>query len=198
MNLNMKMFYTISGYGRGWVFSARDLMKSYPRELIDNTLSDLAEMGKIRRIMRGLYDYPKYSELLNQYLSPDIDQAARALARKFNWRIEISGESALNMLGISNQIPGRYIYLSDGPSKSYDIMGTDLEFKHSSLKDIGFKYKESSLLTQAIKALGKDHLYPNFIKKIRDTIEPKMYNRILKDTQSTTGWIYENIKEICT
>lgn len=190
-------FFFIAGHGRGWGFSSRDLMQKFTRQQADNLLSDLSAQGKIRRIARGMYDYPKYSEFLGKELSPDIDQVARAYARKFNWRIEISGDSALNYFGLSTQVPGTYIYLSDGASKSYDIMGTTLKFKKSQLKNIGFKYSESSLIVQALNALGKEHITDNVIKKIREQIDPKKYEKILKDTQSSTVWIYERIKVIC-
>ncbi len=190
-------FYFIAGHGRGWAFSSRDLMKKFNRQQADNLLSDLTAQGKIRRVARGIYDYPKYSKLLSKELGPDIDQVARAYARKFNWRIEISGESALNYFGLSTQVQGTYIYLSDGPNKSYDILGTTLKFKKSSLKNIGFKYRESSLIVQALNALGKEHVNSSVIHKIREQIDPKKYDKILKDTQSTTVWIYESIKAIC-
>ena len=80
---------------------------------------------------------------------------------------------------------------------SSDIMGTTLEFKKSSLKNIGFKYKESSLIVQALKALGQEYVSSATIKKIRDQIDEKMYDKILKDTKTATSWIYEIIKEIC-
>ena len=198
MELYNKAFYFISGHGRGWSFSPTDLMAKFSRQQVDSILSDLTKAGKIRRISRGIYDYPKYSEFLEMYLSPDIDEVARAYARKFNWRIEVSGDSALNILNLSTQIQAKYIYLSDGPSKSYNILDkTTLEFRKSVLKDIGFKYKESSLIVQALKALGKTHINDQVVSKIRKQIEPKMYAKILKDTQSTTTWIYEIIKVIC-
>ncbi len=190
-------FYFIAGHGRGWAFSSSDLLEKFSRSQADNLLSELVKQGKIRRVTRGIYDYPKYSELLKQTLSPDIDQVARAFARKFNWRIEVSGESALNMLGLSTQVVAKYIYLSDGPNRSYDIMGTTLEFKKSSLKNIGFKYKESSLIVQALKALGQENVTQSTIRKIREQIDEKMYDKILKDTKTATSWIYETIKEIC-
>jgi len=196
-NLYDNAFYFISGHGRGWAFSANDLLKKFSRQQADNVLSDLVKEGKIRRVCRGMYDYPKYSEFLKQDLSPDIDQVARAFARKFNWRIEILGDAALNMLGLSTQVVAKYVYLSDGPSRTYDILGTTLEFKKSSLKNIGFKYKESSLIVQALKALGKERITEDVIEIIRKRIEPKMYSKILKDTQSSTVWIYEAIKQIC-
>lgn len=192
-----RVFYFITGHGRGWAFSSKDLLEKFNRSQADNLLSELVKKGKIRRIARGIYDYPKYSELLQKTLGPDIDQVARAIARKFNWRIEISGESALNLLGLSTQVPAKYVYLSDGPNKTYDIMGTTLEFKKSSLKNIGFKHRESSLIVQALKALGRDRITNETIKKIRTKIDEKGCNKILKDTKTTTDWIYETIKKIC-
>lgn len=194
-NISESIFYFIAGHGRGWAFSSSDLAGRFARQQIDNTLSDLAETGKIRRVARGLYDYPRFSDLLQKTLSPDIDQVANACARKFNWRIEVSGESALNLLGLSTQIPAQYVYLSDGPSKSYDVMSVQLNFKKSTLKDIGFKHRESTLIVQALKALGKEHLSAEVFAKIREQIDPKSYSKILRDTQGSTGWIYEAIKK---
>ncbi len=196
-NISESIFYFIAGHGRGWAFSSSDLAGRFARQQIDNALSDLAEASKIRRVARGLYDYPRFSDLLQKTLSPDIDQVAIGYARKFNWRIEISGDSALNLLGLSSQIPAQYLYLSDGPSKSYDVMGVALNFKKSSLKDIGFKHRESTLIVQALKTLGKEHLSNDVFAKIREQIDPKNYSKILRDTQGSTGWIYGAIKEIC-
>jgi hypothetical protein len=144
-----------------------------------------------------MYDYPKYSSFLNQELSPDIDGIARALARKFNWTIEISGESALNYLNLSTQVTGNYIYLSSGPSRSYKIGNTTLKFRHRALKNIGFKYQESSLLVQALKSLGEVHVTDEVKNKLIEWLDIKKCNKILKDTKTATTWIYELIKEIC-
>ena len=198
MKLYEKVFYFILGHGRGWAFSSNDLINKFDRQQIDSTLSDLVKEKKIRRVSRGIYDYPKYSKLLQKELSPDIEQVARAIGRKFNWRIEVSGESALNILNLSTQIQAKYIYLSDGPNKSYKLFNdVEIEFKKSVLKDIGFRYKESSLIVQALKSLGKEHITDEIIEKIKEQIEPKMHEKILNDTQSTTVWVYEIIKQIC-
>lgn len=190
-------YYFIAGHGRGWAFSSSDLLGRYSRQQADSLLSELARSGKIRRVARGLYDYLGYSELLGKELSPDIDQVARACARKFNWRIEVAGETALNLLGLSTQIPASYAYLSDGPNRRYDILGQTLEFKKSALKHIGFKYRESALMVQALKALGKEHVTKTMINKLRQQIEPSLRDKILKDAKSATGWIYEVIQTVC-
>ncbi len=145
----------------------------------------------------GIYDYPGYSKMLDKTLSPDMDQVARAFARKFNWRLEVAGETALNLLGLSTQLPANYVYLSDGPSRRYNILGQTLEFKKSALKNIGFKYRESMLIVQALKTLGKDHVSPDIKAKIRRCLLPGQCIKVLRDIKSATGWIYEVIVEIC-
>ena len=187
----------IYGHGKGWVFSKSDFIETISNENITKALSTLENEKKIRRIDRGMYDYPKYSELLQQDLSPDIDQVAQAYARKFNWRIQVSGDAALNILGLSTQVPGRFIYLSDGPNRKYQIFNTTLEFKKSALKESGFKYSLSSLIVQAVKALGKDRITSSIIDKFKSKIDYKMNEKILKDTASSTTWVYEVIKQIC-
>ncbi len=196
-NIENKAFSFIIGHGRGWAFSSSDLMHILSRQQIDNILSDLMQKQKIRRVCRGMYDYPKYSTLLEQELSPDIDQVARAFARKFNWRIAPSGESALNLLGLSTQVPGKYVYLSDGPNRSYKIGNTSLEFKKRVLKEIGFKYAQSSLIVQALRSLGKENISTEIIANIQSQIDEKSCAKILKDTKGVTDWIYETIKLIC-
>ena len=198
MKLYEKIFDFISKHERGWAFSSNDLIHKFSRQEIDNTLSDLVKQGKIRRVSRGIYDYPKYSELLKTELSPDIEQVAHAYARKFNWQIEASGDTALNILGLSTQVAANYLYLSSGPSKKYKLLNnTNLEFKKSALKNIGFEYKESSLIVQALNTLGKENITDETIAKIKKQIDEKMYEKILKDTTTSTQWIYDAIKKIC-
>lgn len=193
-----KVLSRIYGRGKGWAFSSNDFVTEFNRNQVDNALSDLTKDGKIRRVCRGIYDYPKYSVLLKQQLSPDFDQVAQALARKFNWRIQPSGDAALNLLGLSTQVPGRIVYLSDGPNRKYSLGSYTLEFKKSALKDVGFKHKESELVVQAIKALGKDQASKIPIENIRKQLDMSKGKQIIKDTKSVTSWIYDYIKQIYT
>jgi hypothetical protein len=195
--IDSKIINRIYGYGRGWSFLQNDFADLGSSEATRKSLSRLAQAGKIRRVMRGIYDYPKFSKLLNQQLSPDIQQVAFALARKFNWRIIPTGNTALNILGVSTQIPGRYVYLCDGVNRTYQIDNVTLEFKKTVLKEIGFKHQESTLLVQAIKTLGKEQISTEIIQKLRSNYSDNMCTKILKDTRVTTSWIYEFIKQIC-
>ena len=195
--IETKILSRIYGRGRGWAFTKVDFVADFGEVNIHHALSSLARAGKIRRVSHGVYDYPSQSALLGKPLSPAIDQVAQALARKFNWRIQPSGDAALNLLRLSTQVPGRWIYLTDGPSRQYVIGKHTLVFKKSALKDAGFKYRESGLVVQALKALGKDRVGQSVVITIRQELGPALCARVLRDTRAVTGWIYEIIKQAC-
>jgi hypothetical protein len=192
-----KILSRVYGRGRGWAFTKTDFVTEFDETNVHKALSSLTKSGKIRRVLHGVYDYPRYSDLLSTELAPDLDQVARALARKFNWRIQPSGDAALNLLGLSTQVPGRWVYLSDGPDRDYSVGNNVLAFKKTALKDVGFRYPESGLVVQALKALGRSRVDLAVIEKIRAQISAKGCQRMLKDTRSVTGWVYDAIKQIC-
>jgi len=195
--IDKKILSRIHGRGRGWAFTKTDFVAEFGAANIHQALSTLERGGKIRRVCRGVYDYPRQSTLLGQTLSPDIDQVAQALARKFNWRILPSGDAALNLLALSTQVPARWVYLSDGPNRQYTIGTRTLAFRKSALKDTGFQYRESGLVVQALKALGKDRVEPATVSALRHRFDTRQCARILKDTRAVTGWVYQTIKQIC-
>jgi hypothetical protein len=186
----------IYGNGRGWAFSQADFADLGSRSAVDLTLHRKEKEGLIRRAIRGIYDYPRHSDLLQETLSPDIDQVAHALARKFAWRIQPDGATAQNLLGLSTQVPARVVYLSDGPNRSFSIGKTSLAFEHSTLKEAGFKLRESRLLVQALKAFGEDRISPTVISQIRKQFKPALRQKILVDTKTATGWVYAAIQRI--
>jgi hypothetical protein len=107
-----KILSRIYGNGRGWAFSQADFADLAARSTIDSALHRREREGLIRRVIRGIYDYPRHSKALGGPTSPNIDQVAHALARKFAWRIQPDGATAQNLLGLSTQVPARAVYLS--------------------------------------------------------------------------------------
>ena len=197
-SVDNKVVTRIYGHGRGWVFTQVDFADLAPRETVDWVLHTLEKRGTIRRVIRGVYDYPETSKLLNEVLPPDMGGLAGALARKFGWRIAPSGETALNMLGLSTQVPARYVFMTNGRSSTYKVGNRELAFKRSSLKESGFALPESTLLVQALRALGKDPLTPEQAGRIRQALGRTSCRRILRDTRSATGWIHKLIRQVCT
>jgi hypothetical protein len=191
-----KIISRVYGNGRGWAFSQADFADLGLRSTIDSALRRRAAEGVIRRVIRGIYDYPRYSRALHGPSSPDIDQMAQALARKFGWRIQPDGATAQNLLSLSTQIPARAVYLSDGPNRSYTIGKTSLAFEHTALKEAVFRMPESRLVVQALKAYGEDRITPKIVAKIRKKFPLALRQRMLRDTKTATGWVYAVIQDI--
>lgn len=197
LSTKRKISLRIYGNRRGWAFSQKDFTTIGNRSTIDVALHTLAKEGEIRRVIRGIYDYPRFSKNMNQQLGPDIDQVARALARKFNWSIEPSGPAALNILGLSTQVAGKYSYHSNGPDRSYNIGRIELSFRKTSTKEIGFKYHESAIIVRALKSLGKERISAESIVKIQRWLDISLRSKVLRDTGTVSGWIFDAIRKIC-
>ena len=191
-----KVSARIYGKGRGWVFSQKDFMDLAGTSTIHWALYELAQAGTTRRVLRGIYDYPRFSELVNNQMPPNIHQVANALSRKFGWRIQPNGSAALNLLDLSTQVPGKFLYYSDGPSRDYQIGKTPLVFKHQALKDAVRDY-ETAVLIQGLKELGPDRINDDIVHTMRDWLSVKKRKGVLKEARGATVWVYEVLKKIC-
>lgn len=186
----------IYGRGRGWAFSPNDFKKDFKAWEINNSLEDLANEGKIRRICRGLYDYPLYSKILEKFVAADMEQVAKAIARKFAWRIQPTGETALTYLGLSSQIASKYIYFSDGPSKEYIIFNQVLEFKHHTFREASIADTDTMLVVQAIKSIGEKNITSDFLHRLTGRFSGRQWNKIKRNSTGAPVWVYKIISDI--
>jgi len=194
-SIENKIVNRIYGNGRGWAFSKKDFLDMADDGAIRLSLMRLTNRETIRRIIPGIYDYPRFSELLQETLGPDLDQIAHALERKFGWRIQPSGNTALNLLGLSTQVPAQAVYLSDGPPKTYEIGRRKLTFNKKALKESGFRHRESELVVQALKELGRERMDEAFRKKLRQALPSDTWPKLVRDTRSATAWVHEIIRK---
>lgn len=195
-SIDNKLVSRIYGNQRGWAFSKNDFLDLGSDAAIRKALSRLEAKGTIRRVLRGVYDYPRISTLLDQPMGPDLDELASALARKSGWRIQPSENTALNLLGLSTQVPAQSVYLSDGSSKSYEVGNRQLVFKKRSLKESGFKHRESELVVQALKALGQERIDAEVRQKLSKKWTPDFWQKILRDTKTAPAWVHDAIRKI--
>lgn len=178
------------------VFFISDFSDIGKYDSVKKAVQRLEQKGTILRVIDGLYTTPKYSRLSGELIHPSINDIAQALARKFGWTIIPTGDTCLNMLGLSTQMPAHYEYLSDGPYRKYCIYGLEVSFKHTTNKEITHLSYKSSLIVQALKALGKNSIGSYNIQKIRSILNEEEKNRMLDECKTVTSWVYEKIKEI--
>jgi predicted transcriptional regulator of viral defense system len=138
----------------GWVFTPREFAALGSRAAIDQTLSRLHRAGKIRRLARGIYEFPRVHPHIG-VLSPSSEAVARAVAARTQSRIMVSGATALNLLGLSTQVPVQNLYLTEGPSSTVRIGNQTVTLKHVAPSKIIGAGTEAGIIIQAVRSFGQ-------------------------------------------
>jgi len=191
-----RILQRIYGHGRGWVFIPKDFLDIASYAAVRQSFSRLKQQGTIRRLMQGVYDYPSFSTLLNAQSSPDPDAIARTIARANGWTILPTGDTALNLMGLSTQVPAQYQYFSDGPSKRYDWQGGTLVFKHRTNKETTILSHRTALLVQVLKSLGESGIDAAVMAALREKFSTQDLNLALREARYATSWVYNAIKQL--
>lgn len=181
----------------GSVFIPSDFFDITDAVKVNVCLSRLEKENTIRRILRGVYEYPEYNDFIGEYIAPSPDKVANALARNYGWTIVPCGDTALNLLGLSTQVPAVWSYVSDGTYKDYNFDKITIKFKRTTNKEISKITYKTALVIQALKALGSEKISETVIKKISSRIDEYEKKNMLIEAKHATAWIYEIIKEIC-
>ncbi len=186
----------ISNAAEGTVFVSSDFADIADTETVRRNMNRLTQKGMLHRILKGVYEKPKYSRLLNEYVAADPEAVAKALARSYHWTIAPCGNTALNLLGLSTQVTAVWFYISDGPYKTYEWNSTKIEFRHRTNKEItGLSYM-TSLVIQALKTLGRANVTPEIIRTLSEKLTEADKEAMLKEAAESTDWVYDTVRKI--
>jgi hypothetical protein len=151
-------------------------------------LTRLSRKGTIRQLARGVYDYPKISKLFGAH-SPPTEAIAKALQGRHATRMQLAGAHAANALGISDQVPVRTIYLTDGVSRRVKIGGQEIVLKRTTPRNMATAGRLSGLVIQALRWLGQKHVDDKVIAKLRRNLKPEDRAALVKDAKYAPAWI---------
>lgn len=177
----------VSQRGRGIIFTPKDFLHLGTRPAIDTALSRLAAREDIRRLTRGLYDYPKQHPILGDLL-PSLDDVAKAIAKDSGTTLQISGAKALHLLGLSTQVPAQVLYFTDGHSRDIKIGNAVLKLRHVSNKKLIGAGKKAGLILQAIRHVGKDRLNNTMMTKIANQLTTTDKQNLKQMVRYAPGW----------
>jgi hypothetical protein len=185
----------IYGSGRGSAFTPNYFLDIGRRDAVDKALSRLAAKGTVRRLARGLYEYPREHPELGM-LSPNIEKVAKALAGKDRIRLQPVGAYATNLLGLSEQVPAKVVFLTDGPSRTVKIGRQEIQLRRTTPRNMAAAGRLSGLLMQALRHLGKEHITPARVEHLKRTLPPKERRQLLKDLRLAPAWMHLLFREL--
>lgn len=147
----------ISEHNRGWCFTPKHFLEVGNDTSVRKALSLLHKQGFIQRLAQGLYYYPRKHEVLGD-VPPNIDSVAKAIAEKNGAKIQPTGAYAANLIGLSEQVPSRVVFLTDGPPKKLKIGKLEILFKQATVKNMFASGSKEALVIQAFKFIGKENI----------------------------------------
>ncbi|MDR2948340.1 MAG: DUF6088 family protein [Prevotella sp.] len=177
---------------QGDIVTMRDFDDIQDNNIVRKTLSRLTFEGKINRLASGVYIIPKVTAF--GVLMPSLDDIAHSIATKERINIMPTGDTALNILGLSTQVPMKAVYLTDGSRRIYHVGNRDILFKRVTPRNFQFKTRLMTLLNVALKTLGEQNITKETLNRIKEHIKNIDLNErisIIKDLNLSPRWIKE-------
>ena len=194
--LEEKILSRFYGRGRGHIATQKFFLDLGSRDGVDKALSRLVQNGKLRRIARGLYEYPRINPVLGE-LSPDLDKVAAAMAGREGIRLQPTGAYAANLLHLSEQVPMKVVFLSDGISKKAQIGNQTIELRKASPKRMQLAGKISGLVFEALRDIKEAHITEQQIQTLRQNLTREQKGKVLNDLREAPAWMHPMIRDIC-
>ena len=186
-----KILSVIKSKKYGTILFASDFADAGERKTINKAFERIALSGKIIRLARGIYCKPKVdTEFGFGVIYPSVDDVAQAMAQRDKCPIVPTGDTALNKLGLSTQVPMNAVYLTDGTPRRIKIYnGRGILFKHVVPKRLDFKSELIMLITFALQTLGQGNLSEEQFSRIKQLLSNEPKERISEDLKLIPGWI---------
>ena len=186
-----KILARLRGGGRGRIFFPTDFSNiGEPRSVL-KALERMTNEGEIIRVAKGIYCYPKFDHRLGLGLIyPSIDEIAHAVARRDQARIASTGAQALNLLGLSEQVPMNVVYLTDGSARKLKLYGErGITFQHTAPKNLAFSNELAMLVTFALREVGADKVTEEMKTAIGILLQQEPKEHIARDLALMPEWI---------
>ncbi len=192
-----KILTSLKKSGRGVAFSPARFAHYGSAAAVQKAIERLTDDGKIIRVARGVYSYPKIdNELGLGIIYPTFDEIAACIANRDRTLIAPAGAYAVNKLGLSTQVPMNAVYITNGESRTIDIRnGRNIVFKHAAPKNFAFESSFAQLVAIALKEIGKDNLMPQQLATLKQVLnrQPRISEMDLK---LMPAWVKKQVSDL--
>lgn len=179
----------------GTVYFISDFAQHGNDVFISRLLSECVDDGLLIRIANGIYYKPVETKF--GVLFPSVDELIKAIARRDNAQILPTGETAQNLLGLSTQVPTRYVYLTSGSSRRIVLREQTITLKRSVPRNFACKNDFMATLIQALKSIGKDNVTDKHRQMIAGLLQKNLDEKTyIDDLKTAPIWVRKFISEI--
>ena len=195
LNSDIQILAKIKKAKRGALFFISDFATFGKPDAIRQALQRLVKSGEIDRVAAGIFVRPQKDDIIGKVM-PDIEDIAKAIARRDRARIVPTGDYALNCLGLSTQVPMNIIYLTDGTARKIQIGNYKIVFKKVAPKNVAAIGEISRLAIQALKTIGKESVTEGEIRHIQTVLQNEKPTHLEYDIRLAPAWIQGIMKDV--
>ena len=195
ISVDSQVLARISRKGKGWVFTPSDFLDLGSQRAVGLALMRHAKAGTIRRLARGLYDYPRQDRRVGP-IAASTDEIANALKGRDNVRLQLSGGHAANQLGLSDQVPVRTVFLTDGPSRRVQLGRRQIVLKQTTPRQMATAGRVSGTMIQALRWLGRRNVDGRVVATLRRKLSDADKRQLVKDLRYAPAWVADVMRKV--
>ena len=185
----------VQARGPGWVFTPADFKDLGSRTAVATALQRHKAAGTLRQLGRGLYDVPRQHPKLGT-LWPELEAITDAVKSRDSVRLQPTGAYAANLLGLSDQVPMRVFFLTDGPERKIKLGNLEITFKHTTPRNMATAGRISGSVIQALRWLGKRSIDDRTVRNLRRLLDDEAKRQLLADARYAPVWIAEVMRQV--
>lgn len=196
-NIGKRIVNNLKKCGRGSIFFPNSFVSYGDIKSVSKSLERLTNDAVIIRLANGIYLYPKIDKELGLgVLYPSVEEVALQVAKRDKAHIAPTGAYAMNLLGLSTQVPMNVVFLTDGSPRKIKLGNNKIiTFKHTVPKNLAFVSKTAQLATFALKEIGETNVNEEHLKQLQKVFSAINEKSIEADYKLMPAWIRKIIKD---
>jgi len=180
---------TIIDKGVGKIHFLSDFT-DYDPESVRQAFVRLVKDKVVIRLSPGIFLFPLKTRFGVAY--PSDYEIAKEIARRDSASVLPAGMTAANMVGLSEQVPMKSMFITDGAARTVNVNGRTIIFKRGVPKNFAYKSKTMPLIVAGMKAMGKDDITEESLESVRRMLAKEAevnYNDLWDDAALAPEWI---------
>lgn len=174
----------------GGVLSPKEFLHLGSRAAIDQALSRLSKEGKLLRVARGAYVALVPSRFGSRAPSPQ--KVIQALAEKNGELVVPHGASSANVLGLTQQVPIREVYLTSGKTSVLTLGHSTVLVKHAPRWMMALGSRPAGAAVRALAWMGPAHVTKS-VASLRRTLPSSEWQTLTAVRAGLPSWMAQAI-----
>ena len=191
--LTERILAHMTGLPEGAPVSAKGLLHLGNRAAVDQALSRLTERGQLIRAGRGVYMRPIASRFGTR--APSVEQAVEALATQKGEVIVSSGAAAANALGLTTQVPVRFVYLTSGRNRKMRLGEQVVELRHAPRWQLVLANRPAGEAVRALAWLGPEKAEAA-LTTLKRKMPPGAFGELVAAAPQLPTWLAQSIGRV--